>query len=91
MNTLKEISESLGVEASSFDAECWGFAAPLILKLQGEGASFLIKADGERSSNIFTLMIEGGSLGEDYLRCETDNLHKGISQILSDYAQQFWN
>ncbi len=86
MNTLKEISESLGVEA-----ECWGFAVPLILKLQGEGASFLIKADGERSSNIFTLMIKGGSLREDYLRCETDNLHKGISQILSGYAQQFWS
>ncbi len=91
MNTLKEISENLGVEASSFDAECWRVAAPLILKLQGEGASFLMKADGERSMNIFTLMIEGGSLGDDYLRCETDNLHEGISQILSDYAQKFWS
>ena len=91
INALKEISESLGIEASGFDAEYWRFAEPLILKLQSEGASFLVKADGERSSNIFTILIEGGSLGEDYLRCETDNLHEGISQVLSDYSRRFWS
>ena len=90
INILKEISENIGIEASDVDGHCWSVLVPLIFKLQSEGASLLIKSDGERSSNIFTVMIEGGMLGEDYLRCETDNLSEGVSQLISGYAKECW-
>ena len=91
MGSLKAILERVGVKVLNSNNNYWNFAELLILKLQGDGATFLFQADGERSHNIYTLMIQGGPLGEDYLRCETDDLCEGISQIFSDYFQRFWN
>ncbi|MEJ2043220.1 MAG: hypothetical protein P8X74_22065 [Reinekea sp.] len=91
MNVLKEVYESLGNEKAEIDSQFWSYVIPIVLKLQSEGASFLIKSDGERSSNVFTVMIEGGRLGDEYLRCETDDLQEGVSQLILDYSLKFWD
>lgn len=91
MDILKEIAKKHQVDLLSVDSQFWMFAISLILKVQKDGASFFIKSDGERASNIFTVMIEGGCLGDEYFRCETDNLEEGISKVISDYSRRFWD
>ncbi len=89
METVEEIAQKLRIDA--IEERYWNFALPLILKVQSEGASFFIKADGGRESDIFTIMIEGGPLSGDYLRCETSSLQDGLNEILSDYSKRFWS
>lgn len=91
MNSLKKISENLDVEPTEIDVHLWGYFVSLVLKLQSEGASFFIKSDGERASDVFTIMIEGGKLGDDYLKCETNDLQAGINRVISDYSLRFWS
>ena len=65
MDSLKQITERLGIAGSNLESQVWPFAIPLILKIQGEGASFFIIVDGERKTDISTIMIQGGLLGDD--------------------------
>jgi len=91
MDSLKVMAERYGVDSSNFDSQDLACALPLILKIRGEGSTFFIKADGERDVNISTIMINGGLLGDDYIRCETDDILKGVNQVIAEYSEKFWN
>ncbi|WP_028021533.1 hypothetical protein [Enterovibrio calviensis] len=69
----------------------WGYALPLIEKLQQDGVSFFFKSDGERVSDVYTIVIEGPPLKGDFFRCETDELESGIEKVLSEYATDYWS
>lgn len=90
LNNIEHILKKNDIEKINIDDTYWSSVVPLIFKIQREGASFFIKIDGDRSTNIFTLMIEGGFLKNDYIRCETDSLQEGVNKIVSEYAQRFW-
>lgn len=83
--------EKVGLDDSNLENEELVYAIPLILKIRSEGSTFFIKVDGERENNVSTVMVNDGLLGEDYIRCETDDLLKGISQVISEYSERFWN
>ena len=69
----------------------WGYALPLIEKLQKDGVSFFFKSDGERDTDIYTVMIEGAPLNGDFFKTETDELESGIEKVISEYAMDYWN
>lgn len=94
MNIIKNIANNQGVVAAESE-DFWKFAIPLIMKIQSEGTTFFIRADGERNQNIFTIMIQGGLLGPlvggDYIRKETSDLIDGVNQVIVEYAKEFWD
>jgi hypothetical protein len=70
--------------------EDWN-TVPLILKLIAkDGASVLLKTDGERDKNIHTIIIQGGPLGDDYIRLETDEITHGVYKAASEYCSKIW-
>lgn len=90
MRTLQEIATIMHIEPSLATVEFWGITMPIILQLQKEGAIFFFKSDGERERNMFTIMLSGGKLQDDYFKCETDDLENGINQAINYYAEKFW-
>ena len=91
MELPETIFNKLNLKLIDGENNNWHFIIPLILKIQGEGASVFIKTDGSREDNVFTVMIEGGVLASDYIRCETSNLEEGVSKVLSEYSDRFWS
>jgi len=91
MNSLKTMAENLGIEHPSFANQDLAYAVPLILKIQSEGSTFFMKVDSEREKDVSTIIIEGGLLGDDYIRCETDDIALGVNQVIADYSERFWN
>lgn len=91
MESPKTIYQKLNLNVLDKENQSWGFIVPLILKVQSEGASVFIKADGGRETDVFTIMIEGGNLADDFIRCETSNLEEGVSKVLSEYSEKFWS
>ncbi|MCF6252012.1 MAG: hypothetical protein L3J75_12190 [Methylococcaceae bacterium] len=91
MESLQTIFKKLNLDILDGENQGWVFIVPIILKLQSEGATVFIKTDGGREKNIFTIMIEGGALENDYIRCETSNLEEGISKVISEYSEMFWS
>ena len=65
--------------------------ATFLGKVGGIEENVFMKVDGERESNVATIMIEGGLLGDDYIRCETDDIEKGINQVIAEYSEKFWS
>ncbi len=91
MKLMKTIFKNLNLDLVDQDNQNWVFIVPLLLKIQSEGAFFFIKADGDRERNIFTIMIEGGVLKGDFIRCETSNLEEGVSKVIAEYSERFWS
>jgi len=81
MESPQTIFRKLNLNVLDEDNQNWIFIVPLILKVQSEGGFVFIKADGDREKDFFTIMIEGGFLGDDYIRCETSNLEEGIRAV----------
>lgn len=50
-----------------------------------DGAIVLVKIDGERSKNRFTVMIREGRMGDDYFRKDGDNLVGLLQEARSAY------
>lgn len=89
--TLEELTKLYCISQNhAIDIGVLNSALLLIAKIQEEGATFLLKIDGERESNYFTLMISGGRLGNDYLKQETSDLEAGLTNLVSEYAALFW-
>ncbi|KJY86598.1 hypothetical protein TW84_19625 [Vibrio neptunius] len=91
MASVSELFEQHLLSQSPESNTFWGYAIPLIEKLQQDGVSFFFRSDGERKSNVYTIIVEGKPMNGDYIRCETDLLERGIEQVLSEYAKDYWN
>ncbi len=57
--------------------------AELLWQLADRGLVALVKADGERRSGRWTVVVSGQPLGEDYIRWDGDDLSAGLSQVTS--------
>ncbi len=57
----------------------------LVEVIRAEGASFLIKFDGERTASTITIMATGGPLRGDFVRRETDDLLGGLIAVIKEY------
>ncbi|WP_017813538.1 hypothetical protein [Paenibacillus shenyangensis] len=83
------LSESLGFTMDKLvGIDCF---MPFFQKIKEDSSILIIKLDGERKDNIFTLLISGNILGENnYIRTETSDLEGGLSFIIIEYAKKAW-
>ena len=80
------LSESLGFKLKGID--CF---FPFFNKIKEDSSVLLIKLDGERDENIYTLLVSGSILGQgEYIRAETSDLEGGLSFIIVEYAKRAW-
>ena len=64
---------------------------PILSKIREDSSVVVIKLDGERSDDIYTLLISGEKLGADgYIRIDTSDLESGLAFICVKYASQVW-
>ncbi len=64
---------------------------PFLTKITEDSSVVVIKLDGERSENIYILLIAGEKLGADgYIRIDTSDLESGLAFICVNYASQIW-
>jgi hypothetical protein len=67
----------------------WNAAAPLLQELDkhsNEGVTAIVKIDGERESQKYTVVLSGGQLGERFFRQDGDCL-----PTLLELAIDFYN
>lgn len=81
---LLDTNEDLSSENS-----LWSRLPKLMEIIKADGASFFFKVDGERETSIFTILIQGGPLDDEYIRTETDDLLKGLNDVFSEYSSRF--
>lgn len=64
--------------------------------MANEGATVIVKIDGERTSpndtGRYTVLISGGPLASDeYFRTDTQVLEEGLAKAILYYAQKCWS
>ncbi|MCM3289998.1 hypothetical protein M3661_07645 [Paenibacillus sp. MER 180] len=85
-----QLSESLGLKLDYLKGvDCF---FPFFTKIEEDSSVIIIKLDGEREENKYTLLILGKMLGQgEYIRAETSDLEGGLSFIIVEYAKRTWN
>ena len=64
---------------------------PLLQEIRRDSAVVIIKFDGEREENIYTLLISGKNLGkEESIRLDTSDIEGGLAYICVEYAKIAW-
>lgn len=66
---------------------------PYLEKMKDEGASVLLKLDGQRGhgdNGPFTAAARGGLLKDDFVRIDSDSLAEAAAYIVVEYAQRCW-
>jgi len=66
---------------------------PAFERMADEGAVIVIKIDGLRGSSDtgkYTVVINGGPLGEDFFRLDTSNLDEGLALGILFYSSRCW-
>lgn|GEM_PF-1284828 len=70
--------------------EKWKALAPLLASLEAigdDGVVALVKVDGLRAVDRFTVVLSGGTLVESPFRMDGDNLQSLLEAALSFYAK----
>lgn len=66
---------------------------PAFEQMAEEGAVIIIKIDGQRGSldtGKYTVVINGGQLGEDFFRLDTEDLDEGLASGILFYSSRCW-
>lgn len=67
---------------------------PLLERIMKEGATVLIKLDGERrpeaGEHPYTALVQGGPLGNDFYRTDAPTLEEAVCFIVGNYADRTW-
>ncbi|HEX9985079.1 MAG TPA: hypothetical protein VGF69_17600 [Thermoanaerobaculia bacterium] len=58
--------------------------------IAAEGATAIVKLDGERGTNRYTVIISGGRLGVDFYRGDGDDLRKLLEEAVVFYDEKVW-
>lgn len=84
-----QLSESLNIQINAVRGiDCF---LPFFTRIKDDSSILIIKLDGEREGNIYTLMISGKLLGQgEYIRTETSDLEGGLSYMFVEYAKIVW-
>ncbi len=63
-------------------------------QMANEGATVVIKIDGQRKSaddnGQYTLIVSGGPLNDNFFRSDCDDLDDALSQAILHYARHCW-
>ena len=66
---------------------------PYLEKMKSEGATVLVKFDGQRGqadNGPFTSAVRGGLLNDDFIRIDADSLAEAVAYIVVEYARRCW-
>ncbi|GED71723.1 hypothetical protein BRE01_54250 [Brevibacillus reuszeri] len=64
---------------------------PFLTKIREDSSVVVIKLDGERSEDIYILLISGEKVDSNGLiRIDTSDLESGLSFICVKYATKVW-
>src|SRR5689334_22148412 len=55
-----------------------------------EGATVVVKFDGERTADRYTVIISGGRLGADFYRGDSDDLSNSLEGGIRHYDAKVW-
>ena len=89
MKSISELLDQLGL--SNLPSDGIGNGWPLLDRIQSEGCVVVVKLDGEREGNRYTLAITGGLLGEDFFRKDSDDLVVLIQDAVNFYDRLVWS
>lgn len=89
MKAIPELLDQLGLSSLPSDGIADGW--PLLKRIQSEGSVVLVKLDGERETDCYTLVITGGLLGDDYFRKDSDDLVELIQEAVNFYTGLIWS
>jgi hypothetical protein len=57
-----------------------------------DGANAMVKVDGGRSDgSVYTVVVSGGRLGEDFFRKDGANLNALLEEAISFYRARVWS
>jgi len=87
MDDLKKIMIENNLIAAEDDV-FFCFAIPIISYLQTLGATLLIQFDGERSKNGISVILQGGPLGDDFIRSESDDMQLAIKTVICKFFDE---
>jgi hypothetical protein len=79
----------LGQTDSAFSAAVCSLLQVLEV-IANEGATAIVKMDGERSTNRYTVIISGGKLGTDSYRGDGDDLRTLLEEAVARYDRKVW-
>lgn len=86
-----DLANDLGIKLSRENLIGIDWFFPFLNKMREDASVVIIKLDGERIENIYTLLISGNKLGQGVLiRTETSDLEGGLSFICVEYAKKVW-
>lgn len=86
-----EMANDLGIKMSKDNLKGIDCFLPLLNRMKEDASVVIIKIDGEREEDIYTLLISGNKLGQGVLiRSETFDLEGGLSYICIEYAKKVW-
>jgi hypothetical protein len=88
MKSLSELLIQSGLSQTGQSGLSQGW--PLLNQIQTEGSVVVVKLDGLRTQNCYTLVISDGRLGEDYFRKDGDDLGELITAGVNFYDNLIW-
>ncbi|TCP69400.1 hypothetical protein [Baia soyae] len=91
----KEIIENLYCDRMSVEDATMSFDldmfVPFISRMMGDKSVLMIKMDGERKKDIYTIVCTGELVGEEKsLRTNISDLEEGIAYVCCQYAKAVW-
>lgn len=91
---IAAISAEIGGAAIPDDWSGLDAVRPLLERIMKEGATVLIKWDGERrpeaGEHPYTAIVQSGPLGSDFYRTDAPTLEDALCYILGNYADRTW-
>lgn len=87
---LSRLAGEFGVALQRSDWVGFDVFLPFIERIKEEKATFLVKFDGLRDEEQYTVVISGGNLGEDFIRIDAQTLEDALAYGIVNYASRAW-
>ncbi|WP_346894084.1 hypothetical protein [Clostridium sp. UBA871] len=87
-----KMADDFGFKLNSDELKGIDCFLPLLQEIRKDSGIVIIKFDGEREENIYTLLSSGKNLGkEESIRLDTSDIEGGLAYICVEYARIAWN
>jgi hypothetical protein len=67
---------------------------PLCEKMRSDGATLIVKLDGERigpdDTGPYTVLASGAPLGGDSIRIDATSIEDALAYVIAQYARKVW-
>jgi len=88
-DAVPRVGQAVGIEIP----QDWTIqdAWPLLDKIRAEGAVILLKLDGLRERDFYTVVVsDGGLKSDDVLRTDKGSIEEAIAFAIGSYALRAW-